>query len=208
MAEGKIPFQGEQNLKFIVDLEPGKKDSVAIEKGDAIAELSRAADDATGYNVLGEQLYKEDAGGMERDSNVLESEEDGKIILRAGVTGLLCIDNTRLYIKEKQTIRGDLSRSSGSVNFPGSIAISGSVLSGIFVNAGRDLTVMEVVEASLLSAGGNIMIGKGVKGDKKAVLRAGENISLGFAESTNIMVNGFLKMKKALMNCVVKCNER
>ncbi len=206
VAEGKIPFQGEQNLKFIVDLEPGKKESVPVEKGDSIAELSKAVDDATGYNVLGEQLFKEEAGGIERDRNVLESEEEGKIILKAGVTGLLCIDNKRLYIKEKQTIRGDLSRSSGSVKFPGSIAISGSVLSGIFVNAGRDLTVMEVVEASLLSAGGNIMIGKGVKGDRKAVLRAGENISLGFAENTNIMVNGVLKMKKALMNCVVKCN--
>ena len=208
VAEGKIPFKGEQNLKFLVDLEPGKKESVPIEEGQPIAELSHTADDATGYNVLGEQLFKDDSGDMERDRNVLESEEDGKVILKAGATGLLCIDGKRLYIKEKQTIRGDISRTSGSVKFPGSVAISGSVLSGIFVNAGRDLTVMEVVEASLLSAGGNIMIGKGVKGDRKAVLRAGENISLGFAENTNIMVNGILKMKKALMNCVVKCNGR
>jgi len=99
-----------------------------------------------------------------------------------------------------------VSRTTGNLKFPGSIAISGSVLSGIFVNAGKDLTVMEVVEASLLSADGSIRIGKGVKGDRKAVLRSGENIILGFAESTNIMLNGILKFKSALMTCTVKCN--
>lgn len=207
VAQGQIPFQGEQSLKFLLDLEPGKKNTVPVEEGEIIAELGQKGDTAsTGFNVIGEQLYGEGDKGIEREKNVLQEEKDGVIILKAGVKGLLCIENDRMYIKEKQTIRGDVSRTTGNVQFPGSVAISGSVLSGIFVHAGKDLTVMEVVEASLLTAGGNIMIGKGVKGDKKAVLRSGGSISLGFAEATNIMVSDVLKVKKALMNCIVKCN--
>ncbi|MBF9015257.1 MULTISPECIES: FapA family protein [unclassified Oceanispirochaeta] len=207
VAQGQIPFQGEQSLKFLVDLEPGKKNTVPVEEGEIVAELGQKGDSSsTGFNVLGEQLYGEDDKGIEREKNVLQEEIDGQQVLKAGAKGLLCIENGRIYIKEKQTIRGDVSRATGNVQFPGSVAISGSVLSGIFVNAGKDLTVMEVVEASLLTAGGNIMIGKGVKGDKKAVLRSGGSISVGFAESTNIMVTDILKIKKALMNCIVKCN--
>jgi len=207
VAEGKIPFQGEQSLKFLVDIEPGKKDKVPVDQGDLIAELEQQGeDDNKGYNVLGEELYSENDKGLERESNVLQIEEEGKVVLKAGAKGLLCIENGRIYIKEKMSIRGDVNRTGGNIKFPGSIVISGSVLSGIFVNAGKDLTVLEVVEASLLSAGGSIAIGKGVKGERKAVLRAGVNISLGFAESTNLMVNGSLKVGKALMNCIVKCN--
>jgi uncharacterized protein (DUF342 family) len=207
VAEGKIPYQGEQALKFLVDLEPGTKNSVSIDEGDIIAELQQQGDgETTGFNVLGERLYNENDKGIEQGNNVLQEEQDGKIILKAGAKGLLCIENNSLFIKEKLSIRGDVSRSSGSVQFPGSITISGSVLSGIFVKAGKDLTVLEVLEASLLSAGGSILIGQGVKGDRKAVLRAGGNITLGFAEATNIMVSGVLTVKKALMNCIVKCN--
>jgi len=207
VAEGKIPFQGEQTLKFLIDIEPGKKDKVPVNQGDIVAELKKQSEgDAAGYNVLGEQLFSGDEKGLERDSNVLQVEEDGKILLKAGSKGLLCVEDGHIYIKEKMSIRGDVSRTGGNINFPGSVAISGSVLSGIFVSAGKDLTVMEVVEASLLSAGGSILIGKGVKGEKRAVLRAGENISLGFAENTNLMVNGVLKIGKALMNCICKCN--
>lgn len=207
VAQGRIPYKGGQSLKFLVDLEPGKKNSVPVEEGETVAQLEQKGTAAsTGYNVLGEQLYGEDDEGIECEKNILQEEAEGKIILKAGSKGLLCIENNRIYIKEKQTIRGDVSRNTGNIQFPGSVAISGSVLSGIFINAGKDLTVMEVVEASLLSAGGNIMIGKGVKGDKKAVLRSGGSISLGFAEATNIMVTDILKIKKALMNCVVKCN--
>ncbi|QEN09092.1 DUF342 domain-containing protein [Oceanispirochaeta crateris] len=207
VAEGKMPFLEEQTLKFLVDLEPGTKDNVPVDAGDLIAEIQKQGDgESTGYNVLGEQLYSENDKGLEREDNVLLEEVEGRTLLKSGTKGLLCLENGKLYIKEKQTIRGDISRTTGNLQFPGSIAISGSVLSGIFVKAGKDLTVMEVVEASLLSAGGSIIIGKGVKGDHKAVLRAGENITLGFAEATNIMVNGVLYLKKALMNCVIKCN--
>ena len=207
VAEGKIPFQGEQSLKFLVDLEPGTKDTIPVNVGDPVAELQKQGEeDSTGYNVLGEQLFSENEKGIERDDNVLLEEVEGKTILKAGVKGLLCLENGRLFIKEKLSIRGDVSRAGGNIQFPGSITISGSVLSGIFVKAGKDLAVLEIVEASLLSAGGSIMIGKGVKGDKKAVLRSGENITLSFAEATNIMVNGVLNVKKALMNCIIKCN--
>ena len=209
VARGQLPFQGEKSLNFLVDLEPGRKDSVAVEQGELIAELGSLGDSSSaGFNVLGEELSNPDNKDIELEKNILQEEQDGKVLLKAGAKGLLCIENNRVYIKEKMSIRGDLSRTTGNLQFPGSIAVSGSVLSGIYVNAGKNLNVMEVVEAALLSAGGNITIGKGVKGDRKAVLRAGGSISLNFAESTNIMLNENLQIKKALMNCIVKCNGR
>jgi len=207
VAEGKVPFQGEQSLKFLVDIEPGKKNSVPVEKNEIIARIvSQSESDGAGFNVLGERLFNDDQQNMERDENIITEKEEFGEVLKAGTKGLLCLEDNRIYIKEKQQIRGDVSRTTGNLQFPGTIEIAGSVLSGIYVNAGKDLRIQDVVEAALLSSAGSIWIGKGVKGDRKAVLRSNENISLGFAENTNLMASGNLYFKKALMNCQIKCN--
>ena len=120
--------------------------------------------------------------------------------------GLFTIEDNILQIRNKKVINGDLSRNIGNIQFPGTVEINGSVLSGVYVNAGNDLKVREVVEAALLSSNGSILIGKGIKGDRKAVVRSNQNINLGFAENTNLMSIGNISYKKAFMNCQIKCN--
>ncbi len=205
VAEARIPFKGGGALKFLVGLEPGKKNRVSVEAGCFVAAFAES-DEGTPCNVLGEPFLLEAEEGIEAGENLVQEEKEGLRFLKARATGMLCLEKGRLIVKDRKKISGDVSRAMGNVQFPGSIQIAGSVLSGIFIKAGKNLQVHEVVEASLLSAGGSIQVGKGIKGEGKAVLRAGEQIALGFAEQTNLMANGKVKVKKYLMNCMVKCN--
>ncbi len=208
VAEGLIPFEEKAALRFLVNIKIGSSNSIPVEAGDPIAFIiSGEGDELIGFDVFGEKLIEEDKS-LTIDDHIKKEENEEGIKLVAAEKGLLVLEDNKLYIRNKYTIQGDVSRTDGNIKFPGTIEIIGSVLSGIFINAGGDLKVRDIVEASLLSSGGSILIGKGVKGDRKAVLRANNTINLGFAENTNLMSNGNIIYKKALMNCQVKCNSK
>ena len=206
VARGCVPVEGGDALQFLLEIQREGGKLTIVAEGDRIARLIPRDDNCPegGFDVRGESFFGESAGELKIDEKIKSSEEEK--ILTAGVRGQLCLENNRLFIKSKQLIQGDISLSSGNVQFPGTIEVLGSVLSGIYVNAGSDLKIRDVVEAALLSSDGSILIGKGVKGDRKAVLRANQNISLGFAENATLMSNGNLSYKTALMNCQIKCN--
>ena len=207
VAEASIPYEDQTALKFLVNIKMGSGNPVPVEVGDPIALIiPKEGDSSLGFDIYGEKLIEDDENSLTIDDHINTEENDEGKRLVAAEKGLLFLEQNKLYIRNKQTIKGDISRTEGNVKFPGTIEVLGSVLSGIFINAGGDLKVRDVVEASLLSSGGSILIGKGVKGDRKAVLRANNNINLGFAENTNLMSNGNISYKKALMNCQVKCN--
>ena len=206
VAESLIPYHGGKALKFLVDIQIGSESVLVVEEDDRIAEiLTPGKDDSAGYNVLGESIFK-DNQEISADGGIKEKEEEGKLYLKAVDKGLLTLEGNRLFVNSKRVVQGDLSRSTGNLQFPGTVEIMGSVLSGIYVNAGKDLKVRDVVEAALLSSNGSVLIGKGIKGDRKAVVRANKNINLGFAENSNLMSNGTINFKKSLMNCQIKCN--
>ncbi|OQY33286.1 MAG: hypothetical protein B6241_08440 [Spirochaetaceae bacterium 4572_59] len=207
VAQGLIPFQESEALKFLIDIQADQEVLIPVEAGDVIAEIVSCEDgDSIGLNVLGEPLSEDENKSLKVDEHFkIKEDETGKQLI-AGVKGLICIEENRLIIKSKKVFKGDVSRTNGNIQFPGTIEIIGSVLSGIYINAGNDLKVRDVVEASLLSSSGSILIGRGVKGDRKAVLRSNKDINLGFAENSNLMSNGNILYKKALMNCQIKCN--
>jgi uncharacterized protein (DUF342 family) len=103
-------------------------------------------------------------------------------------------------------VDGDVDLSSGNVKFPGTVTIKGSVRSGFVVMAAGDIQVGEMVEASLLSADGDIVVNQGVKGAGKAVLRSKKSIGLVFAEQATILSVGNVQAKNSLVHCTVKTN--
>ena len=206
VAQSLIPYKGSKAIKLLMDIDPDKNNTIPVEVGDTIAELfSSVQDDLVGVNILGERIFEEKQE-LHSDANIKEESRDNGVFLVAIEKGLLAIEDNTLQIRNKQVIKGDLSRNIGNIQFPGTVEIIGSVLSGVYVNAGNDLKVRDVVEASLLSSNGSILIGKGIKGDRKAVVRSNKNINLGFAENANLMSIGNISYKKAFMNCQIKCN--
>jgi uncharacterized protein len=74
--------------------------------------------------------------------------------------------------------------------------------------AGGILEVGESVEAALLSAGGSITVGQGIKGEGKAILRSRKNIAGVFAEQAVLLAVGDVHLRGPCVRCQVKCNGR
>lgn len=225
-ARGKHPANtGEAQMRYLIQVASGNDVTIredgradyrnqdritTVTAGTKIAEITvpdAAAEN--GWDVLGNELSAQQGEEIAVDTGAnvrLETGDNGNKILVADADGELIIDGNRFEIRAAHAVNGDVDYSSGNVKFPGTVTVKGSVRSGFYVMAGGDVQITEIVEASLLSAEGNIVINQGVKGAGKAVLRSKGDIGFTFAEQATILAVGNVQARNSLVHCKVKCN--
>jgi uncharacterized protein (DUF342 family) len=137
-----------------------------------------------------------------------EVQPDGSVRFVAAAAGELRRDGPVLSVAEVHAVDGDVDMSNGNIKFPGNVRVTGSVRSGFSVIAEGLLEIEESVEAALLSSGGSIVIGQGVKGEGKAIIRARRDIEAPFAEQAVLLALGDVHLHGPCMRCQVKCNGR
>jgi hypothetical protein len=135
-----------------------------------------------------------------------ELQTDGSVRFLAERSGELVQDGGVLSIMEVHSISGNVDMTTGNVNFPGNVHVSGSVRSGFTIVAGGVLFIGEAVEAALLSAGGTISIGQGIKGEGKAILRSRRDIESVFAEQAVLLAIGDVHLRGPCVRCQIKAN--
>lgn len=210
VAEGKYPLDNNKELKLLhdIDYRDKKKNSAPVKAGEELGFLMLSGGDSEGYTVTGEVLTKEsEEGDIEIGANIrqYETDEQDRIGLSAEKSGRLIFTGSKLFIQDTVVVDGDLSPNMGRIDFPGSVTISGTILSKSIVNAGENIRVGGVVQAALVSAGDKITIDKGIKGSQKAVVRA-THIEFDYAEEANLMAVESIISHKAMMRCQVRCN--
>jgi uncharacterized protein (DUF342 family) len=131
---------------------------------------------------------------------------DGSIRYYAETDGELIRDGALIAVQQTHTVAGDVDMGSGNVNFPGIVRVNGSVQAGFRVMAAGDIEVEETVDAAVLSSERSILVGQGIKGDGKAILRAKKSIIAPFAEQAVLLATENIQLKGACLRCQVKCN--
>jgi uncharacterized protein len=226
IAEGRAPRQDTQKrIVFHVHVATGKAVSMRMDgradfrsqdritrvrKGELLATVrprDPAAED--GWDVTGSPLSlpAEAQETLQAGRGVREDlAPDGSVRFVSQATGELIQDNAALSVMEAHFIQGDVDMSTGNVNFPGVVRVGGTVQSGFSVMAEGLLEVEQAVQGALLSAGGSIMVGQGIKGEGRAILRARRNIESLYAEHAVLLAIGDVKLRGACVRCQVKCN--
>jgi hypothetical protein len=206
MASGrKVAFRQDGSADF------KNQDTITqVAKGDLIATIpppGQGSED--GWDVTGKSispLHREEAA-VQAGRNVRSVEEkDGAIRFYAEADGELSSDRGFLEVKELHTVGGDVSLATGNVKFMGKVHVQGSVLSGFTVVAGDDLVIDEVIEAAFVSSDGSIVVGQGVKGEGRGILRARREIRASFAEQANLLSVGDIRIRSGCLRCQIKCN--
>lgn len=188
--------------------------STLVEEGQSIAELVRyggegeAGRDVRGNAVKPTSDLPSDVPPQWDASLREERSQEGNVLLVAARTGELYFENNRLYIVQSKQIAGDVGPAVGNIRFPGNVQISGSVLGGYTVFSGGDLNISGSVEASLLAADGAIRIGEGIKGGRKATLRARKTLEASFSEQALLLAVEDITLKGACLLSSVKTNGR
>ena len=226
IAKGSPPANEEGgSFKLLIDLKDNSRVSIkengkadyknqdritVVAKGAKLGIISSAGISAEdGWDVTGKVLpaQKRAAAAVEIGENIAVQEDDkGNHILIAESGGELHYDSGKIYIEHIHTVKGDIDLKEGNVKFPGSVKIGGSVNPGFFVMAEGDIQIAGSVNAALISSGESIIIGQGVVGGGKAVLRSKKDIDMAFAEQAVILAVGTIRIKNSCLRCRVKCN--
>ena len=206
VAEGRLPMEGGSRLSLSLAGDPAQA-PIPVKAGETVGVLASTGEES-GWNVLGEPLLDDDSALKVGEYIDRKENDDGSVTLTAAKGGHLVMSEGQLKVRHELDYVGDVSLASGSIRFPGTIKIDGSILSRVVVDGGEGVEVSQVVQAALVNSGGDVFIGKGIKGEGKAVVRTQGKLTLSYAEDANLLATGNITVLRTLMNCRVKCNGR
>jgi uncharacterized protein (DUF342 family) len=219
IARGEPPVaKGGVSIKWLAPVSPPQLgdegetrpgQTAQVKAGEPIAEVSgEEAEGRPGFDVKGNEIPAEKGAALtlEHDDSIQEAAlEKGKRLMAAR-PGELSFDGKTLSISSVREIEGDVGPSTGNINFPGEVKVSGKVLPGFAVIGGLHVLVDGAAEAALVSAGGRAVVAQGIKGGGKGVVRARKTIEAAFAEKATLMAVDDIKLKNGSIASRIKTN--
>lgn len=183
---------------------------VSVTKDQHLAKLLPSETEPTdGVDVTGKALpaKKIQDFQLEIGENIRQEEgESGALDLYSEIDGELFYDRKSIKVQGIHLVEGDVDLKSGNIKFSGTVQVKGSVTNGFYVISTDSVMIKEAVEGALVSAEKDIIVGQGIKGLGKAVLRSKQNIGASFAEQATILSVANIKLKNSCLRCFVKCN--
>lgn len=161
-----------------------------VKKGDCLGKKTPPTPGIPGKTITGNILLPK-RGKDERFSfdkkTVGEFEEDGKVVLKALIDGVVTYTGGKISINDHLIIEGDVGVETGNIEFDGSITIKGIVQSGFSVTATRDIAILGELGISgvkeIRSQQGDIYIKGGIFGKGESIVTAGKNIFVKYANA-------------------------
>ena len=225
LAKGKQPVAGaDSTMRFTFQmardkapriLENGQVDHKNlggvenVHKGDALCILTPATEGDPGMTVTGAELKP--IPGKSRPIPVgkyTELSPDGLQLL-ASYDGMAVVQDGRITVMRVMEIKGDVGVSTGHITFAGDVVIERNVISTFNVTAEGSVEVGGCIEASTITAGGDVIIRQGIKGMahgmSKCLVRARGNISSKFIENATVIAGGVVRAD-TIMHSTVSSN--
>lgn len=168
-----------------------------VKKGDWLGEKIPPTQGKPGKTVTG-QIVPPKKGRdikLHYDSKtVAEYEEQGKIVLRALIDGVVTFVNGKISVGSHLVIDGDVGVKTGNIDFDGSVTVKGVISSSFSVVATKDISILGEMGISgvkqVLSRQGDIFIKGGVFGQGETTISAGRNIYVKHANECNLIAKG------------------
>lgn len=162
----------------------------SVSEGQLLATLTPADYGTPGMDVTGETIKprKVENKILKHGKNIRLSED--KREMYSEVSGNVTLVNDTVFVSNQYEVPADVGASTGDIDYDGSILVKGNVLTGYALNATGDITVNGVVEGASLTAGGKIVLKRGVQGMGKASMEAEGDVISNFIESANVKSGG------------------
>lgn len=164
-----------------------------VEKGQMLAKLHLAVPGKQGTDVYGGSIQgrQEKSLKLEYGNNITISEDKTEIY--SDVTGHASLVNGKVFVADVYEVPADVDNATGNIVYDGNVSIKGNVKSGFSVKAKGDIVIEGVVEAAYLSAGGQIIVKRGINGMGKGRVEAKENLISKFIENATVVSDGFIE---------------
>ena len=165
-----------------------------ISEGSWLGEKIPATAGESGKNILGESIPAppgRDYPIRYDKKSAYEVEEEGKIVIRSKIAGVLDDVKGMIGVNRHLPIHGDVGVETGNLEFNGSLSIRGTVTAGYTVIATGDISIdgAEGVSGAKLikSIEGDVFIRGGIFGLGSTLVEAGGNIFVKHVNEANLV---------------------
>lgn len=178
-----------------------------VEEGQLLAKLHEAVKGQPGQDVFGVAIpaRQEKNLKLEFGNNITISEDKTEIYSQ--VTGHASLVQGKVFVSDVYEVPADVDNTTGDITYNGNVSIKGNVKSGFSVKAKGDIIIDGVVEGAILSAGGQIIVKRGIHGMNKGKVEAKGNIITKFIENATVVSGGFIEAGSILHSQVSAANE-
>lgn len=163
-----------------------------VEKGELLATLEPAVQGKPGIDICGNpiQPHKVVNKVLRYGRNIHLSEDNCKMY--SDVSGHVMLIDDKVFVEGTYEVAADVDASTGDINYSGSVHVKGSVRTGYQIVAKGDIIVEEAVEGATLTAGGQIILKRGIQGMNKGTLNAEGNVITKFIENATVNCGGYV----------------
>lgn len=154
-----------------------------VKKGDWLGEKIPPSSGEMGRLITGEIALPrkgKDKKLLYDQKTVAAIEDDGKIILRALIDGVVEFREGKIAIGDHLLIDGDVGNNTGNIEFEGSVTVKGTVIDHFSVTATKDISILSEFGVSnvkeIKSKEGDVFIKGGIFGNGVSKISASRNI--------------------------------
>ena len=164
----------------------------SVSAGDLLAELTPAVQGKPGIDVCGNLLrpVKVKQKILRVGKNIKLSEDGLKAF--SEVNGHATVEGEQIFVSNMYEVPANVDTSTGDIEYEGNVLVRGNVIAGFSIKAKGDIVVEGVVEGANLSAGGHIILKRGIQGMDRGVLKANGNVISRFIESATVEAGGYV----------------
>lgn len=213
LAKGLEPTKGQDaSIEYFFNTDPSLKPKLnedgsvdffslsaisVVNAGDKLARLTKEIPGEPGYNVIGDTLPPREVKKLSlKYGRNIELSEDG-LEISTKVNGHASLVEDKVFVSDVYEV-SDVDTATGNIDYAGNVCVLGNVRTGYCVRADGDVEVRGVVESSMIEAGGNVSIARGMNGMSKGVIIAGGNVVSKFLENTTVNAGGYVHSEAIL----------
>lgn len=164
-----------------------------VKAGDVLAELIKEDLGTPGTDVYGNIIKPKKVNRLTlKHGNGISLSEDG-LRLVSEVDGHAVLEDDKVFVSDNYDVPADVDNSTGDIVYNGSVTVKGNVRTGFSIKADGNVEVFGVVEGARITAGGDIVLHRGIQGMGKSKIEAKGNIISKFIESADIVVEGYVE---------------
>jgi len=172
-----------------------------VHAGDVLAVLMDPKKGRPGVDVFGHPVTPNEGKPFKmRAGRNVKLTTDGKKAV-AQIDGMPFRVQGRIEVLPVYKIKKDVDYTTGNVRFVGDVHVGGTVREDFLVEADDNVFVEHSIEKAAVTAGKDIVVGRGIFGKMNVAVRAGGNLKAGMANNARLYAGAEISVEGEMLWC-------
>ncbi len=172
-----------------------------VHVGDVLAVLMDPKKGKPGVDVFGHPVTPQEGkpAKMHAGRNVKLTTGGKKAV--AQIDGMPFRVQGRVEVLPVYKIKKDVNYATGNVRFVGDVHVGGTIREDFLVEANDNVFVEHSIEKAAVTAGKDIVVGRGIFGKRNVAVRAGGNLKAGMTNNARLQAGGEICVEGEMLWC-------